>query len=467
MEKDIDLELYNKYLEGDKKAFETLYNKYKGKIEYFIYNIIKDFQKAEDLTQETFISLIQSNIDAAKTIKYHLYLIAKSKALNYLSVEKRRNEITDTYINKNSTDSFEKDVLEIIANEETKREVLSAIEKLEDNYRSAVYLTSIEGLSYEEVASILGQPLSNIKNLVHRGKRKLRKIIKEEKLTELDRIRKMLLIFFTFTILIAGTTIAVVTLYNNYFEYRNMKIEDFERENGFLYKKLYTYEEYLKYEEQVSNAIDVKENDFNDNFMIIVVSERTKLNGLEFKQYKTENNKLILELISISKDKNIMSSGVAVMIPKTFDSYEIGIEKVSNDSSVEKYTDLKELPNDYSKDNAIQDNCLVIDQNEKKTYNQSILQDFMSNVENKIDSEIRIYLIENKKIFIQAVKYVANEKFIVTYDYTRYRNDELSYETDEIYTDKINKKVVTSFNENIEIYTIEDNNNSFTFAIYQ
>ena len=58
IKKDIDLELYNKYLDGDKKAFETLYNKYKGKIEYFIYNMIKDFQKAEDLTQETFISLI-------------------------------------------------------------------------------------------------------------------------------------------------------------------------------------------------------------------------------------------------------------------------------------------------------------------------------------------------------------------------------------------------------------------------
>ena len=467
MEKDIDMELYNKYLDGDKKAFETLYNKYKGKIEYFIYNMIKDFQKAEDLTQETFISLIQSNIDTAKTIKFHLYLIAKSKALNYISVEKRRNEIADTYINKNSTDVFEKDVLEIISNEETKREVLAAIEKLDDNYRNAVYLTSIEGLSYEEVAGILEQPMSNVKNLVHRGKSKLRKIMKKEKSTDIDKMRKMFIVFFAITILVAGTTIAVVTLYNNYFEYRNMKIEDFDKENGFLYKKLYTYEEYLKYEEQVSNAIEVKENDFNDNFMIIVVSERTKLNGLEFKQYKTENNKLILELTSISKDKNIMSSGVAVMIPKTFDSYEIAIEKVSSDSSVEKYTNLKELPNNYSKDTAIQDNCLVIDQNEKKTYNKSILQDFMSNVENKMDSEIRIYLIENKKIFIQDVKYVANEKFIVTYDYTRYRNDELSYETDEIYTDKIKKKVVTSFNENIEIYNIEDNNNSFTFAIYQ
>ncbi len=55
MEKDLDKKLYNDYLNGEKEAFEILfYNKYKNKIEYFIYNIVKDYQKAEDIAQETF-----------------------------------------------------------------------------------------------------------------------------------------------------------------------------------------------------------------------------------------------------------------------------------------------------------------------------------------------------------------------------------------------------------------------------
>lgn len=50
MEKDLDTKLYNEYLNGEKEAFELLYNKYKNKIQYFIYNIIKDYEKSEDIT---------------------------------------------------------------------------------------------------------------------------------------------------------------------------------------------------------------------------------------------------------------------------------------------------------------------------------------------------------------------------------------------------------------------------------
>ena len=51
MEKDIDLKLYNEYLKGDRQAFEILYKKYKNNIQYFIFNIVKDYQKSEDITQ--------------------------------------------------------------------------------------------------------------------------------------------------------------------------------------------------------------------------------------------------------------------------------------------------------------------------------------------------------------------------------------------------------------------------------
>ncbi len=44
--KDLDLELYNKYMNGEKDAFETLYNKYKNKIQYFIFNIVKKLRES-------------------------------------------------------------------------------------------------------------------------------------------------------------------------------------------------------------------------------------------------------------------------------------------------------------------------------------------------------------------------------------------------------------------------------------
>lgn len=62
MDKDLDKKLYNNYLNGEKEAFEILYNKYKSKIEYFIFNIVKDYQKAEDIAQETFIYVMENKM---------------------------------------------------------------------------------------------------------------------------------------------------------------------------------------------------------------------------------------------------------------------------------------------------------------------------------------------------------------------------------------------------------------------
>ena len=127
MNKDLDMKLYNEYLNGDKEAFELLYNKYKNKIQYFICNIIKDYQKAEDITQEVFIYILQNKVREDCSFKYYIYLVAKSKAYNYINVTKRRNEIDEQYIIKES-EKNEKDVLEIITREESKKEILEAIE---------------------------------------------------------------------------------------------------------------------------------------------------------------------------------------------------------------------------------------------------------------------------------------------------------------------------------------------------
>lgn len=59
MEKDIDIKLYKEYINGNKEAFEILYNKYKDKILYFIFNIVKDYQKAEDIVQEVFLYVLK------------------------------------------------------------------------------------------------------------------------------------------------------------------------------------------------------------------------------------------------------------------------------------------------------------------------------------------------------------------------------------------------------------------------
>lgn len=152
--KDLDLELYNEYMNGEKDAFETLYNKYKNKIQYFIFNIVKNYEKAEDITQEVFIYILQNKVRENCSFKYYIYLVARSRAYNYINQEKRRTEINEKYSLLDS-EEIQKDISDLIEKQEREKELTEAINMLDDKYKNAIYLTKIEDLSYKETAEIL------------------------------------------------------------------------------------------------------------------------------------------------------------------------------------------------------------------------------------------------------------------------------------------------------------------------
>ena len=214
MEKDLDKKLYNDYLNGEKEAFEIIYNKYKSRIEYFIFNIVKDYQKAEDIAQETFIYVIQHQMRENSSFKYYIYLVARSKAINYINTEKRRKDITETFL-KEDDEQIEKDVLDVITNEETKRELLESIELLDERYKNAIYLVNIEGLSYEETSKILGETLQNTKNLIHRGKKQLRKILLKKGFDEMNKVSKIFIIVLCVGIILSGVVYATIKISQN------------------------------------------------------------------------------------------------------------------------------------------------------------------------------------------------------------------------------------------------------------
>ncbi len=215
MEKDLDIKLYNEYLNGEKSAFELLYNKYKDKITYFIYNIVKDYQKAEDITQEVFIYVLQKRISEGYTFKYYIYMVAKSRAYDFLKMEKRRTEINEKYFLGNE-EQIEKDVADIVTKNEKKREILDSINMLDDRYKNAIYLVEFEELSYKETAQILGESIQNIKNLVHRGKKELRKILIKKGFEKMNKVSKIFVIIIGVTLILSGLVYATTLVYKNY-----------------------------------------------------------------------------------------------------------------------------------------------------------------------------------------------------------------------------------------------------------
>jgi len=211
MEKDLDIELYNEYLDGNKEAFETLYNKYEKKIQYFVYNIVKDYQKAEDITQDVFIYVMQNKIKQGYTFKYYIYLVAKSRAYNYINTEKNRMEINEQYFS-NEADQVEQDVADIVTRSEKRKEILNAINMLDDKYKNAIYLVKIEELTYKETAQILGMSVQNVKNLIHRGKKELYKILIKKGYDGMNKVLKVCIIILCATFILSGVTYATIKI---------------------------------------------------------------------------------------------------------------------------------------------------------------------------------------------------------------------------------------------------------------
>lgn len=425
MENDIDKKIYNDYLNGEKQVFEILYKKYKNKVEFFIFNIVKDYQKAEDLAQETFMYIMQNKMKSNCSFKYYIYLVARSKALNFTNVENRRNEIINQYFSHN--EDIEKDVLDTITIEETKNELLKFIELLDEKYKNAVYLTYIEKFSYKEISCILNVSITNVKNLVHRGKKQLRIIMLKKGFNEMNRISKICIILLCSIVLIGGFVYASSIIYNyiqkrgktNYIEDMNLYFE--VSENEMFYKAINSFEEYSKYKEKCVNIINATKDDFENSFVVVIIAT-WRMPEITIKNVRTDDSTLYITVDrklseeSIDKEEYMVST----ILPLEYYREKISVEIYETELSSDKYVRLEELPKEYPIEKAREDNCIIIDkcimdENSEKKWN-----DFLQDTKDGKNSYIRIVLYSDDPtdILIRDLEY-RNGEYFVKIDQTR------------------------------------------------
>lgn len=172
-----DADLYNEFLKGNNDAFNLIVTKYRKQLISFIFNYCKNYEIAEDLAQDTFLYVIinKKEYDFKYSMKTYLYTIAKCRAINYL--KKNRNNIAfdEKYINK--VDTFEID--SNLLREEEKIRIYKAIERLKENYQIVIYLKDIQGFNNKEICKILNKPMPQVKMLIYRARKALRKILSE------------------------------------------------------------------------------------------------------------------------------------------------------------------------------------------------------------------------------------------------------------------------------------------------
>ena len=111
------------------------------------------------------------------SLKSYLYTIARSRAINYLKREKKISYLVDeSYL------FSEKDVEDVVFNNEESIMLKKSIDLLPEKQKRIIYLVDIEELSYREICEMLNMSLPQVKSLIHRSRKNLKKImIKEEK----------------------------------------------------------------------------------------------------------------------------------------------------------------------------------------------------------------------------------------------------------------------------------------------
>ena len=176
----IDQQLVERAQRGDKRAFDLLVVKYQRKLARLLSQFIRDAAEVEDVTQETFIKAYRSLSSFRGDSAFYtwLYRIGINAAKNFLVAQKRRASTTTNEFDIEVAENFEEgsQLRELntpeneLMSKQIAQTVHQALQALPEELRSAITLREIEGLSYEEIASIMSCPTGTVRSRIFRAR---------------------------------------------------------------------------------------------------------------------------------------------------------------------------------------------------------------------------------------------------------------------------------------------------------
>ncbi len=178
-DREIDQQLVERAQQGDKHAFELLVAKYQRKLARLLSRLIRDPAEIEDVSQEAFIKAYRAlpSFRGDSAFYTWLYRIGINTAKNYL-VSQGRRAPTTTNFDAEEAETFEDaDQLRDINTPENElmskqiaNTVNKAMEALPEELRTALTLREIEGMSYEDIAALMGCPIGTVRSRIFRAR---------------------------------------------------------------------------------------------------------------------------------------------------------------------------------------------------------------------------------------------------------------------------------------------------------
>ena len=182
-----DTALVTAYLIGETRSFDVLVERYQTRLLNFVYRIVGDRERAEDLVQEVFVRVYRhlGRFDRSKKFSTWIYTIASNLAKNELRNRSRNPLVLFTSMTKGWEDEerpleFEDPSSrpdDLFRKRHVRELVESSVAQLPSHHREVFLLREIEGRSYEEIAEITHCNLGTVKSRLNRARNSFAEII--------------------------------------------------------------------------------------------------------------------------------------------------------------------------------------------------------------------------------------------------------------------------------------------------
>lgn len=178
-----DAELVALALTGSQEAFRELVTRFERPVYSLVARMVHDSATAEDLAQEIFVKAFRrlDTYDPARKLSSWLFKIAHNTTIDFL----RRGAPDTVPLEATAEDDDRGGLAAVLSDAGTedpgaaaeRRQMARALERaiasLRPEYREPVLLRYVEGLSYQEICELTGQPLGTVKTNLHRARKEL------------------------------------------------------------------------------------------------------------------------------------------------------------------------------------------------------------------------------------------------------------------------------------------------------
>jgi RNA polymerase sigma factor (sigma-70 family) len=176
-----DHELVAAVRRGDDRAFEKLYERYQRRIAAYVYGMVNDYGRAEDITQEVFISALRRMRETERPIAFKpwIYEIAKNACIDQFRRSRRAEEVSiDADEGLGASDTAKLHSVDCtpdaaIDTKQTLDNLCGAFGGLSETHHEILVLRELEGLSYREIGEKMGLSRPSVESTLFRARRRL------------------------------------------------------------------------------------------------------------------------------------------------------------------------------------------------------------------------------------------------------------------------------------------------------